>query len=67
MHRRLAGTVKWFDEGHGMGVISAEGQRWDYLVLRCAAQNGGLSAGERVSFEPVTEGLATWAFNVVRQ
>lgn len=67
MHRRLAGTVKWFDEGHGMGVISAEGQGWDYLVLRCAAQNGGLSTGERVSFEPVTEGLATWAFNVVRR
>ncbi|MQG96274.1 hypothetical protein F6X59_26650 [Pseudomonas sp. MN1F] len=67
MHRRLAGTVKWFDQGHGMGIISAEGQAWNYLVLRCAAEDGGLSAGERVSFEPVTEGLANWAFNVLRQ
>ncbi|WP_060512222.1 cold shock domain-containing protein [Pseudomonas sp. NBRC 111124] len=67
MHRRLAGTVKWFDEGHGMGVISAEGQGWDYLVLRCATGNAGLSEGEQVSFEPVSEELANWAFNVVRQ
>lgn len=67
MHRRLAGTVKWFDQGHGMGVITADGQAWNYLVLRCAAEDGGLSEGERVSFEPVSEGLADWAFNVVRQ
>ncbi|AXQ50106.1 cold-shock protein [Pseudomonas vlassakiae] len=67
MHRRLNGTVKWFDEGNGLGVIRAEGQAWNYLVLRCAAVNGGLSAGERVSFLPVTERLAKWAFNVVRQ
>ncbi|NIE77059.1 cold-shock protein [Pantoea sp. Ap-967] len=67
MHSRLTGTVKWFDDGRGMGIISAEGQGWDYLVLRCATGDGGLLAGERVSFEPVSEGLANWAFNVVRQ
>ncbi|MFJ4443136.1 cold shock domain-containing protein [Pseudomonas sp. NPDC089422] len=67
MHSRQTGTVKWFHQGHGMGVISAEGQQANYLVLRCAARNKGLSAGQRVSFEPVSEGLANWAFNVVRQ
>ncbi len=36
MHSRLAGTVKWFDNRHGMGVINTEGREWNYLVLRCA-------------------------------
>jgi len=31
------------------------------------AWDGELWAGERVSFEPVTEELASWAFNAVRQ
>lgn len=35
MHSRQAGTVKWFDERIGIGVIRAEGQALDYLVLRC--------------------------------
>lgn len=67
MHSRQAGTVKWFDERHGIGVISAEGQCWDYLVLRCAVGSKGLAAGERVLFEPVNKLLGCWAFNVVRQ
>ncbi|MFJ4350048.1 hypothetical protein ACIPZ5_03995 [Pseudomonas sp. NPDC089428] len=67
MHSRLAGTVKWFDNRHGMGVIKAEGRAWNYLVLRCATQNGELLTGQQVWFEPITKGLANWAFNVVRQ
>ncbi|MFJ4344594.1 cold-shock protein [Pseudomonas sp. NPDC089401] len=67
MHSRLTGTVKWFDKGKGVGMISAEGQASEYLVLRRAVRGAGLSAGERVSFQPVSEGLANWAFDVVRQ
>ncbi|WP_409321517.1 S1 domain-containing protein [Pseudomonas monteilii] len=57
--------MKWFDEGRGIGVISVEGERRDYLVLRCAAVNLALSAGMRVLFEPVSEALGCWAFNVI--
>ena len=64
MHSRQEGTVKWFDEGRGIGVISAEGQTREYLVLRCAAVNVALSRGMRVSFNPGTEVLGYWAFNV---
>jgi cold shock CspA family protein len=67
MHSRQDGTVKWFDERCGMGMISAEGHRSDYLVLRCSARNARFAAGERVSFEPVIKGLGNWAFNVIRQ
>ncbi|WP_043202863.1 cold-shock protein [Pseudomonas putida] len=67
MHSRQEGTVKWFDEGRGIGVISVEGERRDYLVLRCAVRGRELAAGESVSFDPVTEELANWAFNVTRQ
>ncbi|MCY1446346.1 Cold shock-like protein CspE [compost metagenome] len=67
MHSRQEGTVKWFDQRHGIGVICAEGQRWDYLVLRCAVGDAGLAAGERVSFEPVNKALGCWAFNVIRR
>ncbi|MFF7062426.1 hypothetical protein [Pseudomonas sp. NPDC008258] len=66
MHSRQEGIVKWFDEGRGVGVISAEGQCRDYLVLRCAAMNVVLSKGERVLFEPVSEALGCWAFNVAK-
>ncbi|RZI91550.1 MAG: hypothetical protein EOP15_00560 [Pseudomonas sp.] len=65
MHSRQEGTVKWFDEGRGIGVISAEGERRDYLVLRCAALNFALSEGMRVLFEPVSEALGCWTFNVI--
>lgn len=67
MHSRQEGTVKWFDEGRGIGIISAEGETREYLVLRCAAVNVGLSRGMRVSFNPVTEVLGYWAFNVARE
>ncbi|QHB25634.1 cold-shock protein [Pseudomonas monteilii] len=66
MHSRQEGTVKWFDEKRGIGVISAEGRRRDYLVLRCAAVNVVLSKGERVLLEPVSEALGCWAFNVAK-
>lgn len=36
------------DERHGIGVISAEGQCRDDLVLRCAVVSKGLATGERV-------------------
>lgn len=52
MHSRQEGTVKWFDEGRGIGV-------------RCAAVNVALSEGVRVLFEPVSEALGCWAFNVI--
>lgn len=65
MHSHQEGTVKWFDEGRGIGVISVEGERRDYLVLRCAAVNVALSARMRVLFEPVSEALGCWAFNVI--
>jgi cold shock CspA family protein len=67
MHSRQEGTVKWFDEGRGIGVISVEGQTREFLVLRCAAVNVELSRGMRVSFNPVTEALGNWAFNVARE
>ena len=67
MHSRQTGSVKWFHEGYGIGVIRAGGQPSDYLVLRRAVGDEGLSAGERVSFQPVIQGLACWAFNVTRQ
>ena len=53
MHSRQEGTVKWFDEKRGIGVISA-------------AVNVVLSKGERVLFEPVSEALGCWAFNVAK-
>jgi cold shock CspA family protein len=65
MHSRQEGTVKWFDEGWGIGVISVEGERRDYLVLRCAAVNVALSEGMRVLFDPVSEAQGSWAFNVI--
>ena len=67
MHRRLNGTVKWFHEVKGVGVIKAEDGSGDYFVARCAILMVGrvrLLEGERVTFEPVIEGLAFWAFNV---
>ncbi|MDZ3994920.1 cold-shock protein [Pseudomonas sp. Teo4] len=70
MHSRLLGTVKWFHEGHGMGVISSEGEDLDYFVTRLAIMEAGkarLRAGERVSFEPVLDGVGCWAFNVMRE
>ncbi|MBC3488857.1 cold shock domain-containing protein [Pseudomonas sp. SWRI100] len=36
MHRRLNGTVKWFHEVKGVGVIKAEDGSGDYFVARCA-------------------------------
>lgn len=67
MHSRLKGTVKWFHEANGVGVISAEDGSGDYLVARSAILMVGkarLLEGGRVSFEPVIDGLAFWAFNV---
>lgn len=48
-------------------MISSKGQRRDYLILRCAAVNVVLSKGERVLFDPVSEALGCWAFNVVKR
>ncbi|AVD81138.1 hypothetical protein C4Q28_02665 [Pseudomonas sp. SWI6] len=70
MHNRLLGTVKWFNEDHGMGVISSDEEEVDYFVTQLAIIEGGqgsLQEGERVSFEPVIEGVACWAFNVIRE
>lgn len=36
MHSRLKGTVKWFHEVNGVGVITAEDGSGDYFVARCA-------------------------------
>jgi len=66
MHSRQAGIVKWFDAEKGIGVIRAEQQPHDYLVLRSAIRHEGLQAGERVWFEPANERLAAWAMNVTR-
>ncbi|WEK30737.1 MAG: cold shock domain-containing protein [Candidatus Pseudomonas phytovorans] len=69
MHRRLTGSVKWFHAVNGLGVIRADDGSGDYFVARSAILILGratLQEGERVTFEPVVEGLAFWAFNVIR-
>lgn len=67
MHSRREGTVKWFDEGRG---------DWGYQRGRSkpgipgsALRSGefGIVEGMRVLFDPVTERLGYWAFNVARE
>ncbi|MFT0516419.1 cold-shock protein [Pseudomonas faucium] len=69
MHRRLVGTVKWFHGVNGVGVIKADDGSGDYFVTRIAilmAGNAQLLEGERVTFDPIVEGVSCWAFNVKR-
>jgi CspA family cold shock protein len=57
-NERLTGTVKWFNAQKGFGFIQPDGQDKDVFVHISSVQKSGLqglSDGQRVSFEMVTD------------
>ena len=66
---RTTGTVKWFDESKGFGVITPENGERDCFVHHSAIQGEGfktLSEGEKVEFEIVERDKGPAAENVTR-
>lgn len=59
------GTVKWYDETKGFGFIEAEGKK-DVFVHRTGLTSpfGGLSEGQKVTFEIKQGEKGEVAFNV---
>jgi CspA family cold shock protein len=61
------GVVKFFDVNRGFGFIRPEDGAKDVFVHRNAVETAGMStltAGQRISFEIVTEGGKTAANNL---
>ena len=62
------GTVKWFDEHKGYGIITTEDGR-EVLVHFSAIKGAGfktLKTGDRVSFDVIPSPVAPQASNVTR-
>lgn len=63
------GTVKWFQDSKGYGMIAWPAGRRDVFVHHAAIQGEGyktLTEGDRVSFEVVEGPKGAQAKNVVR-
>jgi CspA family cold shock protein len=66
---RTTGTVKWFNDTKGYGIIHPEGADEDCYVHHSRIQGPGfhtLTPGERVEFDLVSGNTGRIAENVVR-
>ena len=66
---RTTGTVKWFNDTKGFGLITPDDGGKDLFAHHSAIQGGGfrtLTEGERVEFDVVQGAKGPAAENVVR-
>ena len=66
---RTAGTVKWFSESRGFGLITPEDGQQDCVVRHSAIQGQSfnvLVAGDRAEFDVVQGHAGPTAENVIR-